>query len=115
VQQIFDETIKKWSEVPFTTAALPAQVGLRDCLKAAQKEDEYSFERMSFLAKGEKSEEYAKLHRHDLVRLQSMAKRYRLHPDDGVLEYTAGSGYVPYIPKRFMPLQERGYLEEVVV
>ena len=104
VEECFEDIIEKWSEVPTSTAPLPGEVGLRDCLLAAQKGEEFSADRLNFLAKA-KGEEHLRMSRSEHARLSDATRRCRIHPEDGLLEFSVEGGFVPYIPAGICPFK----------
>ena len=107
VQEVFEKIVDQWSEVPLTTISLPEVVGLRDCLKAAQMGEDYSYERINYLSKDDKArEDPSRISRTDAIRLKELTRRFRLNPEDGVLERILDSGIVPYIPAGLYPYKE---------
>ena len=107
VQEVFEKIVDQWSEVPMTTIPLPEVVGLRDCLTAAHIGEDYSYERINYLSKDDKArEDPSRISRSDAHRLKDLTRRFRLNPEDRVLERTTDSGAVPYIPAGLFPFKE---------
>ena len=99
VQEIFEKIVDQWSEVPLNTMPLPEVVGLRECLKAAQMGEDYSYERINYLAREDKArEDPSWINRSEAARLKDLTRRFRLNPEDGILKRVTDLGSVPYIP-----------------
>ena len=106
VQEVFEKVVDQWSEVPLTAIPLPEVIGLRDCLKAAQMSEDYGYERINFLSKENKNrEDPSRMSRSEATRLRDLTRRFRLNPEDGVLERITDSGHVPYIPSGEFPFK----------
>jgi hypothetical protein len=76
VQASFEKIIDEWSEVPTKTVPLPdspEMVGFRDCLKAAQRGEDYAYERINYLSKDDKAREDAsRINRSEAARLKDL-------------------------------------------